>query len=181
MFAVGRPNFSGNFNMILRLVSAIAIAVAGFSFADAPKSSDGDVKLQIVKWPDFEKAIAAHKDKVVVIDLWADYCIPCKKEFPHFVELHQKYAKDGLVCISLTVDDVDDKDRSLKFLRSQKATMINLLIDEPAETWQKKLDATVPPNVFVIGKDGKRIKRFTSAEPFSYADVEKVVKPLLGK
>jgi hypothetical protein len=76
---------------------------------------------------------------------------------------------------------VDDKDRSLKFLKAQKATMINYLIEEPAETWQKKLDATVPPNVFVIGKDGQRVKRFTSAEPFTYADVEKVVKPLLGK
>lgn len=167
--------------MLLRISIAFAVATASFADADAPRPADADVKLQVVKWQDFEKAIASHKGKVVVIDLWADYCIPCKKEFPHFVELHQKYAKDGLVCISLTVDDVDDKDRSLKFLRSQKATMINLLIDEPAETWQKKLDATVPPNVFVIGKDGKRVKRFTSAEPFTYADVEKIVKPLLSK
>jgi thiol-disulfide isomerase/thioredoxin len=167
--------------MVLRFAPAFALTFAGLAVADSPKSSDADVKLTVVKWPELEKAIASHKGKVVVIDMWADYCIPCKKEFPHFVELHQKYGKDGLVCISLTVDDVDDKDRSLKFLKAQKATMINYLIEEPAETWQKKLDATVPPNVFVIGKDGQRVKRFTSAEPFTYADVEKVVKPLLGK
>ena len=55
------------------------------------------------------------------------------------------------------------------------------MIDEPADVWQKKLDATVPPNAIVIGRDGKRVKRFTSEEPFSYEDVEKLVKPLLEK
>jgi hypothetical protein len=79
------------------------------------------------------------------------------------------------------VDDADDKERALKFLRAQKATMANYLIDESADVWQKKLDATVPPNAIVIGRDGKRVKRFTSEEPFTYADVEKLVKPLLDK
>jgi len=140
-----------------------------------------DVKLEIVKWQALEKTIASHKGKVVVIDIWADYCIPCKKEFPHFVELHRKHAKDGLVCISLTVDDADDKERALKFLQAQKATMINYLLDEPAGVWQKKLDATVPPNAIVIGRDGQRVKRFTSEDPFTYEDVEKLIKPLLDR
>jgi thiol-disulfide isomerase/thioredoxin len=165
--------------MIPRFMSAASlIFFLPISLLADPPS---EVKLETVKWPALEKAIAAHKGKVVVIDLWADFCIPCKKEFPHFVDLHQKYAKDGLVCISLSVDDADDKERTLKFLRAQKATMANYLIDESADVWQKQLDATVPPNAIVIGRDGKRVKRFTSEEPFTYADIEKLVKPLLEK
>ena len=38
----------------------------------------------------------------------------------------------------------------------------NYLIDEPAETWEKKLESTVPPTMFVIGREGKRAKRFTT-------------------
>jgi thiol-disulfide isomerase/thioredoxin len=162
-----------------RSLAAVVLAV----LLPAPLSADSpaEVNLEVVKWPALEKIIASHRGKVVVIDIWADFCIPCKKEFPHFVELHQKYAKDGLVCISLSVDDADDKERTLKFLRAQKATMANYLVNESADVWQKKLDATVPPNAIVIGRDGKRVKRFTTEEPFSYADVEKLVKPLLEK
>jgi thiol-disulfide isomerase/thioredoxin len=165
------------------MIQRCAIFAALFVVPPLAMSADppADVKLEVVKWPALEKALAAHKGKVVVIDIWADFCIPCKKEFPHFVELHQKHAKDGLVCISLTVDDADDKDRALKFLQAQKATMTNFLIDEPADVWQKKLDATVPPNAIVIGRDGQRVKRFTSEEPFTYEDVEKLIKPLLAR
>jgi thiol-disulfide isomerase/thioredoxin len=146
-------------------------------FGDPPL----EVKLDVVKWPGLEKAIAAHKGKVVLIDIWADFCIPCKKEFPHFIELHHKYAKDGLVCISVSVDDIDDKERTLKFLRSQKATTINYLIDESADVWQNKLDATVPPNAIIFGRDGQRVKRFSAEAPFTYEDVGKAVKSALEK
>jgi len=159
-------------------IAAITLVVLLSQLADAQPP---EVKLEVVKWPGLEKAIAAHKGKVVLIDIWADFCIPCKKEFPHFIELHHKYAKDGLVCISVSVDDIDDKERTLKFLRSQKATTSNYLIDESADVWQTKLDATVPPNAIIIGRDGQRVKRFSAEAPFTYEDVEKAVKLALEK
>jgi hypothetical protein len=93
--------------------------------------------------------------------------------------MHDKYAKDGLVCLSVSVDDKDDRDKSLAFLKAQKATFANYLIDEPAEVWQPKLDASAPPTVLVFGRDGQRVKKFTTEDPFTYADVEAVVAPLL--
>lgn len=159
-----------------------SIAAALFVVALAPAADPPTVKLEVIKWPALEKAIAAHKGKVVVLDIWADYCIPCKKEFPHLVELHEKYAKDGLVCISIAVDDADEKDKCLKFLQKQKAVFPNYLIDEPDGSWEKKLDSGAPPTAIIIGRDGKRVKRFTtdSDGQFTYKDVEKVVKPLLA-
>jgi hypothetical protein len=94
--------------------------------------------------------------------------------------MHHKYARDGLVCTSVAVDDKDDLDKDLKFLRDQKAEFASYLIDEPAEVWQKKLDVAAPPAVIVFGRDGKRVKTFTSEEgPVTYGDVEKLVAPLL--
>jgi thiol-disulfide isomerase/thioredoxin len=163
--------------MIHRFALVTFLLASPALFGDPP----AQVTLDVVKWPGLEKAIAAHKGKVVLIDIWADFCIPCKREFPHFIELHHKYAKDGLVCISVSVDDIDDKERTLKFLRSQKATTINYLIDESADVWQKNLDATVPPNAIIFGRDGQRVKRFSAEGPFDYTDVEKAIKPLLDK
>jgi hypothetical protein len=92
--------------------------------------------------------------------------------------MHQRYAKDGLVCLSVTVDELEAKDKALAFLKKQDATFGNYLIDEPAEVWQPKLDVAAPPSVLVFGRDGQRIKKF-GEEEFTYADVEKVVEPLL--
>ena len=93
--------------------------------------------------------------------------------------MQRKYGPDGLVCMSATVDDADERNRALKFLRSQNATFANFLINEPAEVWQTILDVSGPPSVIVYGRDGKVAKRFTNPEPFDYGDVEKFVVPLL--
>jgi thiol-disulfide isomerase/thioredoxin len=157
-------------------VALLAVALA--ALAESPKS-DREIVLTTVKWPALEKAIAAHRGKVVVMDMWANWCIPCKREFHHLVELHDKHAKDGLDCLSLTVDDKDDADKALTFLKKQKAVFGNYLIDETADVWSKKLDVSGPPAVLVFDRSGKKIKTFTSEDPFDYADVEKVILPLL--
>jgi hypothetical protein len=95
--------------------------------------------------------------------------------------MHRKYIKDDLVCISVSVDEVDNGPKALAFLIKQGADFSNYLIDEPAEVWQKTLDVGFPPNVLVFDRDGKRVKKFTADEPFTYEDVEKVVAPLLKK
>ena len=162
-------------NMICILFATIALtATAGVA---APEG--GQVTLKTVKLPEWKKAIADHKGKVVVIDVWADYCIPCKREFHHLVELHQKHAKDGLDCISLTVDDKDDAEKALAFLKKQNAVFGNYLIDETTGDWSANLDVGGPPAVLVYDRSGKRVKTFTSEDPFTYADVEKFIEPLL--
>jgi hypothetical protein len=93
--------------------------------------------------------------------------------------MHHKYAKDGLVCISVSVDEAENGQKTLAFLNKQGATFTNYLVDEPTEVWQKRLDVGFPPSVIVIDRDGKRVKRFTADETFTYEDVEKVVAPLL--
>jgi thiol:disulfide interchange protein len=166
---------------MLRLLPAGLIALLAAALAAPAESptSDGEIVLKTVKWPDLEKAIAAHKGKVVVMDMWANWCVPCKREFHHLVELHDKHAKDGVDCLSLTVDDKDDADKALAFLKKQKAVFGNYLIDETAEVWSKKLGVSGPPAVLVFDRSGKKIKTFTSEDPFDYADVEKVISPLL--
>jgi len=95
--------------------------------------------------------------------------------------MRNKYSKDGLVCVSVSVDQAEDASKTLAFLNKQGATFTNYLVDEPAEVWQKRLDVGFPPSVIVIDRDGKRVKRFTADETFTYEDVEKVVVPLLKR
>ena len=75
--------------------------------------------------------------------------------------MQKKYAKDGVVAVSVSVDDPKDKkamQNVLDFLRKQKATFTNLVLDEKPEVWQEKLKIYGPPCVFVFNRDGKHGK-----------------------
>ncbi len=98
------------------------------------------------------------------------------------MQLHQKYAKDGLVAMSVSVDAPEDRGKALEFLQKQKATFANYWLDEKGEVWADKLDITGPPAVFVFDRRGKRAAKFDTNDPdkpYTYEDVEKVVQRLL--
>ena len=94
--------------------------------------------------------------------------------------MHEKHRKDGLVCLSVSVDPLEEKERTLKFLRKVKATFANYLLDEaPNKVWQDHFGIFGPPAVFVYDRDGKLAKRFDAEEEWTYKEVEQVVEKLL--
>ena len=96
--------------------------------------------------------------------------------------MHQRYAPDGLVCMSVSVDEVGNKDKALKFLQERQADFGNYLLDEDTEVWQNKWKITATPAVFVFDRDGKLARQFDSEDPdhpFDYTDVEPLVRKLL--
>jgi len=95
--------------------------------------------------------------------------------------MHKKYAKAGLVCMSLSVDQVEDRAKALKFLQAKGATFANYLLDEEPKIWQDHWDLAGPPVVLVYGSDGQLARRFVNdaTSEYTYADVEKLVQKLL--
>jgi thiol-disulfide isomerase/thioredoxin len=169
----------------LSLFAFLALA-AGAVFLRAQDRAGGtpaaQVRLTVIKAKQLPEELKKLRGKVVVLDVWAWFCPPCKKEFPHLVELHKKYGRDSVACVSVTVDPVADHPRALKFLQSQSAAFANYLMDEANSVWQEHFDINGPPAVFVYGRDGKLAARFDHNDPckqYTYADVEGLVRRLL--
>ena len=176
----------------MSLVLGLALLSAGTLYAgladpqDAGAKTPDEVTLKTIKYDQLKDAVKAAQGNVVVVDVWATYCLPCKREFPNFVKLHEAKGKDGVVCISISVDEKEKLDLALSYLKKQKATTINYLLDEPGEVWQSKWKVKAVPVVFVFDRKGKLAKKFDNDIPepkkpegFTYEEVNKVVDELL--
>jgi thiol-disulfide isomerase/thioredoxin len=66
--------------------------------------------------------LSDHKGKVILLDFWATWCVPCKMEIPWFVEFQKKYGASGLQVIGVSVDDTAEllrpyvKDMKMNYL-----------------------------------------------------------------
>jgi thiol-disulfide isomerase/thioredoxin len=58
--------------------------------------------------------LADYKNKVVVLNLWATWCGPCRKEIPHMVELNKEYASKGVELIGLTTENPRTDDEKVR-------------------------------------------------------------------
>lgn len=154
----------------------------------APAKADtSKVDLKVATGDEIEAAIKQHQGKIVVVDIWATWCVPCKKEFPNLVKLHQARAADGVQAISVAWDTADDRGKALGFLTEQKATFPNFLLDrdeDDTKKWMDSKNVKSIPVVLVYDRDGKLAKKFDLDNPddqFTYEQVNKLVDQLLKK
>lgn len=62
------------------------------------------------------------KGKATIIDFWASWCGPCRRENPNIVKVYEKYHEKGLEIISVSLDKPGQKDRWLKAIEDDKLT-----------------------------------------------------------
>jgi thiol-disulfide isomerase/thioredoxin len=98
-------------------------------------------------------SLSNFKGKVIILDFWATWCVPCKAEIPGFIALQQKYAARGLQVIGLSVDDSLP---TAKKYADQMKMNYPVLLAEGKEDILMAYDPipSIPVSV-VIGRDGK--------------------------
>ena len=99
--------------MALALVGALAIG-AGWYFGSGDSNVEGvrgtDAAMVFgVTLPDTtgsQQSIAQWKGKVLVVNFWATWCVPCREEMPEFVKAQREFGDRGVQFVGIAVDDV---------------------------------------------------------------------------
>lgn len=121
--------------------------------------------------------LASLKGKVVLVDFWASWCAPCKQEMPVLERLYQKYKKDGLVIVAVSVDN--DASNIADFLKQVRVTF-PIVHDQD----HKVADRFKPPRMpssYIVDRKGIVRHVHGGFRPDDAATLESEIKALLAK
>ncbi len=93
-------------------------------------------------------------DKVVLLDFWATWCPPCRREIPTLIEIKKTFKHKNFEIISIDGFERSDNARAFRFVREKRMNWIHIIDKEKGKEIARKYGVEYIPAVFVI-KNGK--------------------------
>lgn len=105
-----------------------------------------------------------YKGKVLILDFYATWCLPCRDSIPHLVELQKKYEEQGVRVVGLNVGGPGDEQQVPAFA---KEFGIQYPLAKPDEDLVAFLlaDQDAIPQTFVFDRQGQLVQRFVGYGP----------------
>lgn len=120
--------------------------------------------------------LAALKGKVVVLNLWATWCGPCREEMPALDGFATQYAARGVVVVGLDEDEAKDSAEVQKVMAAFHYPALMAVSAVSDDFHQPR----VLPMTYIIDAQGViRARLWPAATPVTEANLEKTVTPLL--
>ncbi len=120
-------------------------------------------------------ALDAYRGRIVVMNLWASWCPPCRAEMPDLQHLYQSYRTRNVVVLG--VDQGESAQRVASFARSL-GIHYPILLDQQQQ-YGRVYAALGLPTTIVVNPQGVVVRGFDG--PLSYPQMVAAVTPLLGK
>ena len=129
--------------------------------------------------PVVPKSLADYKGQVVVLNLWATWCGPCRSEMPSLEKLYQELGPKGLKIVAVSIDNPGMEGAIRDFKKE-----FGLTFDDPVRARrqdQHDYQATGFPETFIIGRDGVIRKRVIAATDWSAEPQKGMLRELLAE
>jgi thiol-disulfide isomerase/thioredoxin len=141
--------------MAALLVRPKPLDLPAFTFADADGKS---------------KSLADFSGKIVLLNIWATWCVPCREEMPAFDRLETRLGGKDFAVVAVNIDK-GGPEKAAAFLQETGATHLALYTD-PSGKLFSTLKAVGMPTTLLIDRDGKEIARLVG--PADWASPEAV-------
>jgi len=127
--------------------------------------------------PSAELTLGQFKGKVVLVDFWATWCIPCLRSFPFYQSLQDKYGSDGFVVVA--VNNEDNTEKVKKFYADRGVTY--LVVKDKDNQLSHILQPGKMPTCFIFDKQGKLVSMHEGFEGGDEEVITEMVEKVLGK
>jgi thiol-disulfide isomerase/thioredoxin len=124
-----------------------------------------------------EQSLGAQSGKIVVLNFWATWCVPCREEMPILVSLQHRYASRGVQVVGASADDESTQGQVPEFTRRLRLNF-PVWIGATIEDMQRLGLGDALPATAVIDRDGEIAGRIIGV--LSKADLDKRIEWLLG-
>ncbi len=126
---------------------------------------------------DVQHTLAAYRGRVVMLNFWATWCPPCRREIPSMESIYQDLRKDGFVV--LAVNEFEDVDRVFAFTGQLNVfPSFPILFDSDSKV-SEKYGVKGLPTTLLINKRGEVVYRAVGGRDFDHAQVRDIVRGLL--
>lgn len=171
LFGLGSLLIVGSVYLILRdqtLRTNLTVVPAQVKFA-APELTLSDLQ-------GVPRSLAEYHGQVVLVNLWATWCPPCKEEMPALQAFYEKHREDGFVIIA--INDGDPTADVLQFVKDYELTF-PVWLDPTYIATEQAFKTLNLPTSFVIDRTG--IIRLTWVGGIDFRTLEEHVAPLIVK
>jgi thiol-disulfide isomerase/thioredoxin len=147
------------------------------SSSQSPAVIGTEVELGLKDLFGVEQKLSSYRGKIVVLNFWATWCVPCRKEMPDLAAIQNEYAALGVQVVGAAADSMQDRPKVMQFI---KETRINFPIWVGVSTADMKRFGLGPalPGTAVIGRDGKILSLNPSV--ITQAELKKLIDGLLA-
>lgn len=157
-------------------------ALLGFTFIIASTLAGQTVRT--IDEQGLDSLIKHRNGKVLLLNVWATWCIPCKEEFPDLVKLSNNSGKQNAEVVAVSVDYPDEiKSKVAPFVKKMKATFPVFVADFPSQdafinSFDKKWSGAVPAT-FIYDAGGAPQSYLLGKQ--TYEQLKKAVDDVTGK
>jgi len=122
--------------------------------------------------------ISRYKGKIVVLNFWATWCVPCQHEMPLLADMQKKYGDKGVVVLGASVDDEKSQPLIQTFAEKNKISFPLLVGATTDQMQQLQLGEAIPATAF-FDADGNLIGRVLGE--LDKSDLQNRLEWMLGK
>jgi thiol-disulfide isomerase/thioredoxin len=102
--------------------------------------------------------VSDHRSKIVVLNFWATWCVPCREEMPMLVEAEKKYAPRGVVFLAVSIDGRETRGKIPGFVEQYKISFPVWVGGSTMDLDDLKLGESLPATAF-LDRDGRIVAR----------------------
>ena len=124
-----------------------------------------------------ERTLSDWRGKVVLLNLWATWCLPCRKEMPSLDRLQKELGSDQFEVVALSVDR-KGLEASRKFLDETKVERLALYVD-PSARANTELRVVGLPVTLLIDAQGRELGRLLGPAEWDGEDAKRLLRTVL--